>query len=363
VTSAELTIVAPTFNERENVAELVARLDRALEGVRWEIVFVDDDSNDGTIGALRTLAQSDPRVRAIHRIGRRGLSSAVVEGVLASSAPFVAVMDADLQHDEALLPQMLARLRAGEADVVIGSRYAEGGGTGDWSASRRGLSRFASAAARMITPTPLTDPMSGFFMLTRPAFEVAMRGLSAQGFKILLDILATARGKLRVVELPYTFRNREHGESKLDSGVVWDYFALLLDKTVGRFVPTRFVLFALVGGIGVIIHMGTLAALMNTFGQSFLVAQAGATFAAMTFNFALNNKLTYRDRRLRGARLLTGLISFYAICAVGAVANVGIANYLFGEADQVWWLAALAGVLVGAVWNFAVSAAFTWRVR
>ncbi|MEZ6022435.1 MAG: glycosyltransferase family 2 protein [Hyphomonadaceae bacterium] len=363
MSAPELTIVAPTFNERGNVAELIARLDRALAGERWEIVFVDDDSSDGTIDALREIARADARVRAIHRIGRRGLASAVVEGALSSSAPFIAVMDADLQHDEALLPRMLARLRAGEADVAVGSRYVEGGDVGAWSAKRVGMSRLASAAARLVTPTPLTDPMSGFFMLTRAAFDSVARGLSSQGFKILLDILATARGRLRVVELPYTFRSRAAGESKLDSAVVFDYFALLADKSIGRVVPVRFVLFALVGGVGVIVHMGVLAACLNTFGMSFIAAQAAATVAAMTFNFALNNQLTYRDRRLRGWRLLTGLFSFYLVCSVGAVANVGIANYLFGGLSQAWWVAGLAGVVVGAVWNFAASAVFTWRVR
>ncbi|GAM97878.1 dolichol-phosphate mannosyltransferase homolog [alpha proteobacterium U9-1i] len=358
--SPELTIVAPTFNERGNVEAMVTRLDTVLEGIRWEIVFVDDDSSDGTIEALRTLARADPRVRALHRIGRRGLATAVVEGIQSSSAPYIAVMDSDLQHDEALLPTMLRRLRDGSADLVIGSRYADGGGVGDWSVKRARMSRLGSMAARIVAPTPLSDPLSGFFMITRSAFDSVVRKLSSQGFKILLDIVASGGGGLRVVELPYTFRVRAHGKSKLDSAVAWDYLALLVDKTIGRFIPGRFVLFVAVGTIGVGVHLGVLGFGANVLEASFLVSQSIATLAAMTFNFFLNNLLTYRDRRLRGWGLVGGLLSFYAVCSVGAVANVGIAIFLFGQ-HYSWWLAGIAGILVGAVWNYAASSVFTWR--
>ncbi len=358
--SAELTIVAPTFNERDNVGELIARLDRVLAGVNWEIVFVDDDSRDGTIDALRAAAAADPRVRILHRIGRRGLASAVVEGIQSSTAPYAAVIDADLQHDEKLLPDMLALLRADEADVVIGSRYAEGGSTSDWSAKREGMSRFALRLSRLVTPTPLTDPLSGFFAIKRSAFDQVVRRLSSQGFKILLDIVASGSGRLRVRELPYTFRARTHGESKLDSAVAWEYLALLIDKTIGRIVPARFVMFAAVGGAGVIVHLGFLGVGQEIAHAPFLLSQSIATIAAMTFNFLVNNLLTYRDRRLTGWGLVGGLLSFYAVCSVGAVANVGIANVLF-EQDYAWWASGLAGVLVGAVWNYAASSIFTWR--
>lgn len=358
----ELTIVIPTFNECDNVGEVVARLSQALAGEAWEVVFVDDDSSDGTLDVLRAMARQDARVRVIHRIGRRGLASAVVEGVQSSSAPVFAVMDADLQHDESALPRMLTRLRAGDVDLVVGSRYAEGGDVGAWSKERIGISRVASYAARLVVAAPLSDPMSGFFVMRREAFDGVVRRLSSQGFKILLDILATARGGLRVAEAPYTFRERARGESKLDTAAAWDYLALLLDKSVGRFVPVRFVQFAIVGAVGVVVHMGVLGVATQALAAPFVWGQTAATIAAMTFNFFLNNQLTFRDRRLKGWRMLNGLLSFYLVCAVGAVANVGIANYLFGAAYS-WWLAGVAGVLVGAVWNFAASAAFTWRVR
>lgn len=360
---ADLSIIVPTFNERDNVPLLLEKIDATLPGVAWEIIFIDDDSSDGTIEVLRSLSRKDPRVRSLHRIGRRGLSSAVVEGILSTSAPFVAVMDADLQHDERLLKQMLDVLRSDEADLVIGSRYVEEGSVGAWDERRQKISRIATELSRFVIKADLTDPMSGFFMLRRSVFEGAVRNLSIQGYKILLDILASTKSSPRIKELPYVFGLRQHGESKLDALVTLEYLNLLLDKMFGGVVPVRFIMFAAIGGIGVFVHMAVLGGLLKTGIADFLAAQTTATIAAMTFNFFVNNVLTYRDKRLRGfGPVLIGLLSFYAVCAVGAVANVGIANVLFHE-HYSWWAAGVAGILVGAVWNYALSSIFTWRTR
>ena len=356
--SAELTIVVPTFNERDNVELLIARLDAALRGIAWEVLYVDDDSPDGTAAKVRELAQTDPRIRCLQRIGRRGLSTAVIEGMLASSAPYLAVIDADLQHDESLLPQMLAAIKAEDLDVIIGSRHVAGGGVGDWDRRRVTISGFAARLARLIIAAELTDPMSGFFMVSRPAFERAVRRLSGQGFKILLDLFASTPVAYRFKEIPYVFSQRQHGESKLDSLAIWEYLMLLLDKLFGRYVPVRFVSFAAIGGSGVVVHFLTLYFALKA--VEFPVAQALATVVAMTSNFVLNNMLTYRDRRLVGRRFLTGLGSFYAVCSLGAVANVGIASAAFAH-HYTWWLSGLAGAAVGVVWNYAVSSIFTWR--
>lgn len=356
-----LSVVVPTLNERDNLPDIVGRLDRSLSGIDWEVVFVDDDSTDGSVATLRELARSDARVRTLHRIGRRGLASAVVEGVLSTTSPFVAVMDADLQHDESALLPMLEALRISKCDIVVGSRYLDGGGVDGLDQGRQRISRTATTLARLLLRTRLSDPMSGFFMLRREAFDSSVRGLSSLGYKILLDILVSARPPLRAAEVPYVFRSRAHGESKLDSAVMWEYLILLLDKTVGRVVPVRFVIFMLVGGLGVLVHMLTLAGLSQVLDVSFPVSQTAATFVAMTSNFFVNNILTYRDKRLKGVwRILGGLLSFYAICSVGAISNVGIATFLFTR-DHSWWLSGLAGVLLGAVWNYAASSVFTWR--
>lgn len=356
--SAELTVVVPTFNERDNVELLIARLDAVLRGIEWEVLYVDDDSPDGTAAKVRELAQTDPRIRCLQRIGRRGLSTAVIEGMLASSAPYLAVIDADLQHDESLLPQMLAAIKAEDLDVVIGSRHVAGGGVGDWDRRRVTISGFAARLARLIIAAELTDPMSGFFMISRSAFERAVRRLSGQGFKILLDLFASTPVAYRFKEIPYVFSQRQHGESKLDSLAIWEYLMLLLDKLFGRYVPVRFVSFAAIGGSGVVVHFLTLYFALKT--VDFPIAQALATVVAMTSNFVLNNMLTYRDRRLVGWRFVTGLGSFYAVCSLGAVANVGIASAAFAH-HYTWWLSGLAGAAVGVVWNYAVSSIFTWR--
>lgn len=358
----ELAVIVPTLNERDNVGLVFELAAAALEGIDWELIFVDDDSADGTADAVRSMARSDPRVRCVQRIGRRGLSSACVEGVLATAAPFVAVMDADLQHDERLLPRMLDALKHDSCDLVIGSRYVEGGGIGRWDQRRAELSGLATKLSRIVCKSEVADPMSGFFMVRRDVFERAMRRLSGQGFKILLDLLASSPEGLSIKELPYQFRPRRHGESKLDTLVAWEFGVLLADKLVGRFVPVRFALFAFIGVLGLGVHLAVLRSALTFPSLAFAEAQAVATLGAMTSNFFLNNLFTYRDQRLRGWRLLRGLFSFYLICAVGAVGNVGIAAYVFA-ADNVWWLAGIAGAIVGSVWNYAVSSVFTWRRR
>jgi len=361
-TQPELTIIVPTFNEFENIDPILKKIDIALPEVKWEVVFVDDDSPDNTFNEIMRLARSRSNVRLIRRIGRRGLSSAVVEGALSSMAPFIAVMDADMQHDENLLMEMLQELRRGDSDLVIGTRYSKGGGVIEWSARRRLISRLATKMAQIVTGTRLSDPMSGFFMITRESFQDIVRNLSSQGFKILLDIIASSKKPLRIAERPYQFRERRFGESKLDSLVAIEYLMLLLDKTVGRFVPARFIMFGAVGGVGLFVHMAILAFTFRFMHADFALAQTASTVGAMTFNFFSNNFLTYRDRRLKGARdLLIGLISFYAVCSVGAIANVGIANYMFTN-YYTWWLSGIAGVIVGSVWNYAATSVFTWRV-
>jgi len=354
-----LSIVVPVLNESQNVKELLRRVEATLGPSGWELLFVDDDSSDGTAAVVREIAVVDPRVRGLRRIGRRGLSSACIEGMFASAAPAIAVMDGDLQHDETILPQMLDEIERDKADVVIGTRYGLGGSTGDWDESRKLLSRIATSAGRLVLKQSVSDPMSGFFMLERAVIENTVYGLSGYGFKILLDILATSKAPLRVAEVPYRFRDRFAGESKLDERAIWDYGMLLADKTVGRFVPVRFVAFSIIGALGVFVHLAILAALLKGLGAGFTVAQSTATGLAMIFNFALNNVLTYRDRRLRGWAWLSGLVSFMAACSVGALANVGVASYLFDRGSH-WMLAALAGVIVGGVWNYAVTQLYTW---
>ena len=360
----EIAVILPTLDERDNLAPMVERLESALAGIDWEAIIVDDDSSDGTADAARALAQANPRVRALQRIGRRGLASAVIEGACATAAPIVVVMDADHQHDPALIPQMLAELhRAGSqgADLVVASRFAEGGdAAGLNSAAREKGSRLANRLARMLTGGDLSDPMSGYFVIHTARVRALAPRLSGIGFKILLDILAVSPERLRVAEVPMHFGERRSGESKLDRAVAFEFLVGLYERYLGRLVPTRFMLFGTVGGAGVLVHMMVLALFYPGMTATFWKAQALATFAAMTFNFWLNNWLTYRDKRLRSVPAwLRGWAVFCAACAVGALANVALASFLQMRGVG-WVLAALAGIVVGAVWNYALSNRFVW---
>jgi dolichol-phosphate mannosyltransferase len=358
----EISIVVPTFSESENIAELHSRLCIALAAESWEVIFVDDDSPDGTADLARTLASKDPRVRCIQRIGRRGLSTAVVEGALSSSAPIVAVMDADLQHDESILPAMIGELRSRDLDVVVGSRYVAGGGTGAWDEGRKEISRIAGRLAKGLVPEQLHDPMSGFFVMKTQTLRAAAHQMSGYGYKILLDLFVSAGRPLQFAEVPYTFKPRTHGESKLDSLVAWEYLMLLVDKRIGHIISPRLLFFALVGGSGVALHYAILSSLYLGMGVSFAAAQLVGTVFAMTSNFFLNNLFTYRDQRLRGGRLVRGLLSFYAVCGMGALANIGIAAYAFSKHLE-WALSAAAGIVVGTLWNYLATARFTWGAR
>jgi dolichol-phosphate mannosyltransferase len=357
-----LSIVIPTFNEAQNVREIVRRLDRTLEGISWEAIFVDDNSPDGTAAEVKDVGAGDRRVRCLKRIGRRGLAGACIEGMMASSAPFVAVMDADLQHDESILPRMLAALTSDEADLVVGSRYVPGGSAESLAPERANLSRTATGLARKILGVEIADPMSGFFMLKRDRLDDIADQLSTIGFKILLDILMTAKETLRVKEIPFEFRERTHGESKFDTQVGLEFLGLVLGKLTRGVVDPRFITFALVGTTGLAVHLVVLRLGFGTLSWSFSFAQTIATVVAMATNFLLNNALTYSDRRLSGFGLVWGFLGFCLIGAAGAITNVGLASWLYAE-EPTWWLAGAAGAVMGALWNYSMSSQFVWRTR
>jgi dolichol-phosphate mannosyltransferase len=355
----DVAVIVPTLNEAANVARLVERLTQVLQGRAWEVIFVDDNSPDGTSDIVRAIGRQHRHVRVVQRVGRRGLSSAVIEGMLATAAPTLVVMDGDMQHDEAILPKLIDAVASGDAEMAIGTRYAEGGSVGDWDKKRLWMSQLATRAGQWALGTTVNDPMSGFFALRREAFHRALPKLSAIGYKILLDILASSPTPLKVAEIPYHFRNREAGESKIGARVIAEYAEMIAEKTIGRYVPVRLLKFLMVGGLGVFVHLAILRLLLGA-GLEFMGAQTGAVITAIAFNFFLNNSFTYADRKLKGAAVFTGLLSFYAISAIGAVANIGIGTWVAGQHQQ-WWVAGIAGVVVGAIWNFAMSAAITWR--
>ena len=307
-------------------------------------------------------------MRILQRVGRRGLSSAVVEGVLSSAGPVIAVIDGDMQHDETVLPKLRAAIVEQGFDVAIGTRYTEGGSIGEWNKSRALISRFATWLSTKLLKAEVKDPMSGFFAVRREVFMEALPNLSGVGFKILLDMIASIPRKLAIAEIPYTFRTRLHGESKLDSKVAQEFGALLLEKLFGHIIPVRFLMFAAVGALGLVVHLSVLGIMVRVLSGmdhldgdlAFKIGQTTAVITAMSFNFVLNNSFTYRDMRLRGAKFVRGLLSFYAVCSIGAIGNIGVGDYIYNLHYR-WWLAGLAGVAVGVVWNYAASSLVTWK--
>ncbi len=365
----ELALIVPTFNERKNLREVVRQVTETLGSTPWELIFVDDSSPDGTADLAAEIAREEPRVRCIRRIGRRGLAGACIEGFLATSAPVMAVMDADLQHDTTVLARMLEKMRLTSADLVIASRYSDGGSASEgFSGFRSFASRFSTLLARLATGVSVSDPMSGFFMIRRAAFMPLAPWLASEGFKILFDILATAHGRLKIEEVTYSFAARQAGDSKFDTQNILDFLGLIITKLTRGVVPVRFLSFALIGAAGILVHLAALGVLKQldlTFGQ----AQAGATLVAMTSNFFMNNATTYRDRRLSGAAALKGLLAFYVICGIGAISNIGVASWIYDHSRQPlfsqhpdgWFMPALIGSMIGAVWNFTLSSQLLWR--
>jgi dolichol-phosphate mannosyltransferase len=359
----QLAVIVPSYNERGNIELLYEKIALALGATPWEMIVVDDDSPDGTADVVNELSRVYANIRCLRRFGRRGLASACVEGMAVTSAPFVAVIDADHQHDETVLPQMLAHAVAG-ADLVVGSRFAEGGSAGEGlSATRLSGSNFANKLAGMIAGQAVTDPMSGFFLMRREAALEAAPKLASDGFKILIDLIVTSArmGKpLSIAEVPYTFRPRHAGESKMNPLIVIQYLGLWVSKMTGGALPPSFLLFGLVGGTGVVVHLAALWLFTSVFAQGFVLSQIAATLIAMTWNFVLNNNLTYADRKLRGMAMVKGLASFFAICALGGIANISVANAIY-QWDHQTFVAGLAGAVMSSVFNYAVTRAFTWK--
>ena len=359
-----LTIVVPTYNEKLNVRPLVSLLDKALVDINWEVVFVDDDSPDGTADEVRELARTRLDVRVIHRIGRRGLSGACIEGILSSAAPYVAVMDGDLQHDETVLISMIASFNADpELNLVIGSRNVEGGSSGNGLSGIRSFgSDMATVMARKLLKIRVQDPMSGFFMIKLESFSDVVGELQRQGFKILTDLLSASRGSWKIKEIPFVFKERQYGQSKMDSAVTLEYFGLILARLTGGAISIRFVLFLFVGLTGILVQLLMVGIFLNVMFLSFFYSQILAVILAMTSNFFLNNILTYRDQSLSGKYILFGLLSFYFVCSLGAVANVAVANLVYNFVP-LWILASFFGSVISSLWNFMSSKWLTWRVR
>ncbi len=359
-----LTIVIPTFNEKENIYLIISKLEETLVGINFKILFVDDNSTDGTIEEIRQIALVKPYVSLLLRIGRRGLAGACIEGLLTAKSDFVAVMDCDLQHEETKLVEMLQKFNNDkELDLVVGTRHLNDGSSEEGFNKARQLgSTIATRITNYILKLNTSDPMSGFFMVRQSSVIPIATKLQPEGFKILADMIASSQGKWKIDEVAYNFKKRLKGESKMEPAVAFELLGLLISHLTFGFLSLRFVLFLMVGFSGIFIQLFFTWIAFSLFEFSFLTAQSAGVIFAMTTNFYLNNLLTYKDRSLSGFKFLKGLVSFYLVCSVGAVCNVAIAKMTF-EILAIWQIASLVGATVGAVWNFFFSSIFTWKVR
>jgi dolichol-phosphate mannosyltransferase len=356
-----LSVVVPTYQESTNIPVLFERLKVALKDVPWELIVVDDDSPDGTSNVAFALAAEDRRLRCLRRVNRSGLAGAVIEGWMSSSADFVAVIDGDLQHDESILPAMYDALAKGSGNLAIATRMRDPSNGAGLSPARQALSDLGAWFFRQIAGAAITDPMSGFFMIRREIVSRLAPRLSPDGFKILVDIILSAGGGLTIVEVPYVFRKRLAGESKLTPLVGVDFLGLVVHHATAELLPIRFVLFASIGAVGLVVHIAALSAVLHWFPMlRFDSGQGIATLLAMASNFILNNEITYRAYRYRGPSMIGGFAAFATGCSVGALANIDVASWLY-SANQTWWVAGLAGALLSVVWNYAVSTSLVWR--
>ena len=361
--SPEVAVILPTYNERQNIPLVIAALRCVLSRYDYEVIIVDDDSEDGTASRSWRLAEDDSRIRVIRRINRAGLASACVEGMMATRAPFLAVMDADLQHDESILPAMFDKIREGGLDLVVATRRSEGGSMGEFSWPRKVLSWLGGVIGNVLLgPNHVSDPMSGYFVVSRSFLEEVVRRLNPRGFKILLDMLATANRPLAIAEMGYRFRQRVHGASKLNAGVMIEYVELIVDKLVGDYLPPSYVMFGCVGAIGVIIHLLVVRLVIQASNVTVLEAQGLASSAAMVGNYWLNNRITFRRARLRGSRWFTGLFLFCAACSIGLFVNIASVGLLMNIGMR-WYVATAAGISLGSVWNYGVSSVLVWGIQ
>lgn len=359
LTKADLAVIVPTLNEAGNIVALYHELSQVLNGIHWQLIFVDDDSDDNTRLNIRSLAETDTRVNLVHRIGRRGLSSACLEGMAASDSRYILVMDADLQHDTSIIPEMLECLQQEAYDLVVGSRFKAGAKIAGLSKFREESSRWVNRAITLLTKNNISDPLSGFFMLPRKIYDATKYEVSGLGFKILLDIIMSSKHQLKIQEIPFEFRERHAGNSKLDISIVAEFVGLIVEKVSLGIFPMRFFMFLCVGGVGAMVHFLVMGILYRGFTVDFIYAQAGATYVAIILNFYLNNTFTYRDQRLKSSAIVRGLLFFILVCSVGAANNLIVAETLHRHGMH-WFLASFSGAIYGSVWNYFMSNMLVW---
>ena len=353
------SLIIPTYNERDNIVPLVERIHKALAGYNYKVLFIDDDSKDGTAELIRALSEKYP-VEVIVRKDKRGLASAVVDGIGYAKGDIIGVMDADLQHPPEVLSDLLKAIEDG-ADMAIASRYVPGGSCEGWGLARRITSRGAIFIAHVLLPLTrrIKDPMAGFFVFKKQA--IASANLKPTGYKILLEIVM--EGKFQnIAEVPYTFKTRSRGQSKLNMRQQIDYLKHIysLMRRTGELL--RFAKFCLVGGSGVGVNEGLLWLFREQASLPLPVASAISVEVSIISNFFFNNYFTFRDRRSSEAKSTSyRLLKFNLVSLVGLGINVGILTLFTNVVGLHYLYSNLIGIAIAAIWNYILSTWWTWR--
>jgi dolichol-phosphate mannosyltransferase len=355
----KISIIIPTYNEKDNIAPLLSRIDKALSGYNYEILIVDDNSKDGTIELASSLASKYP-VKVLVRRSERGLATAVVHGLKSAAGEIIGVMDADLQHPPEVIPDLIKAIQDG-ADMVVASRYIEGGGCPNWGLSRRIISKVALMISHLLLPSTraVKDPLAGFFMFRRKNVDPAK--LRPIGYKISLEVMLIGRFQ-NVVEVPYIFEDRSAGQSKLNPGQQMDYLKHLFSLMARTGELGMLLKFMAVGLSGVVVNEGVYW-LLTRFGglaaYDYLAVVVGIEVSIIS-NFVLNDTFTFAKRRT-GKSFLGRLLKFNLICLAGAAIQWGLFmlfTRVFGVYDL---LSNFIGIVVAFLWNYFINRNWTWR--
>ena len=381
VRQIDISVVIPTYNEAENLPMLVEKLSLVLKDFSYEIVVVDDNSPDKTWEVADNLSSQYP-VRMIRRFTEKGLSSAVMVGMASSHGKIFTVIDADLQHDERIIPKMYDALTKSGADIAIGSRAVLGGSYGDWSKRRRFMSMVATTMAKTLLRVKITDPMSGFFSITRECFNKTAEKINPRGFKILLEFVGRNKD-LKIKEIGYTFRNRVFGETKLSASEIRNYLIALYDIRFGKYIPPIFFLYSLVGVSGVFVNLSFFklgeflgfpriyTGISEFIDPVYTAVPFGYQMAIFT-NYYLNNTFTFYEKRKKGFRaFLAGFLMFQLVSLFGLFIQTGvfqllhINGFLYGAFAEEWraLFNNACGIVVALVSNYYLNMNFTWGRR
>ena len=359
-----LSVILPTFNERNNILSLLDELLKLSESYEIELIVVDDSSTDGTSSSVRELAQADRRIRLINRLGRAGLSSAIKEGCLCATGEVLAIMDTDGQHEVRSVANGLKKLIEDKLDFVTGSRFLEESSIKGLSDARKGGSNVANTLARFSLPnrySHLTDFMSGCMILDRQSCISFIERIDVNGFKFFYELLAVSKGKLKGEEIELIFQPRQYGSSKLDIAIVWDFLVSLVHTCLQRSIPRKAISFAFVGSTGVFVQFFVIYSLIWFVGIDFEKALPFAVVIAASSNFLINNALTFRSNRLRNRALIIGLFKFLIVSSLPILANVGLATTFFTYVSPNTLLSQIAGIIVVYIWNYAASSRLVWN--